>query len=281
MRGKAEILPALLLLTFIFILPIPCQGSSTTRSRGYAIYIVKRGDTLSSIARRYRVPWKTLARMNGIKPPYRVYRGQRLRVPIPRGRYRLYRVKRGDTLKKIAIRYHIRWKTLARVNGISPPYTIYRGQYLKIPRVGVRRPRKKTYAPSIPRGKITWKGGFGSPVPSAHGKRGINMGLDYPLSQGEEILSSAPGKVVYSSLDMRGLGSVLILEHPGGYETVYAGKAIYWRVGEGEVVDKDKALGEAVENTTLHFEIRREGKPLPAYRLVKNQTTKKKSGGRK
>jgi len=268
---KAKILAVVLFL--ILILPIPSQGASTRRSRRYAIYVVKKGDFLLSIAKRYRIPWKTLARMNGIRPPYKIYRGQRLKVPLPQGRYRLYRVKRGDTLKKIAARYRVSWRTLARVNGIAPPYKIYRGQYLKIPRTGYK-PRRKTYTLA----KITWKGGFGPPVLSSRAKRGINMGLDYPLSQGEEVLSSAPGKVVYSSLDMRGLGSVLILEHPGGYETVYAGKAIYWRVGEGEVVEKENALGEAVENTVLHFEIRRAGRPLPTSRLVKRRPVIKTKG---
>ncbi len=271
MKARSKILTVALF--FLMAIPLPFQEATARRSRGYAIYVVKRGDTLSSIARRYRISWKTLARMNGIKPPYRVYRGQKLRVPLPRGRYRLYRVKRGDTLKKIAARYRVSWRTLARVNGIAPPYKIYRGQYLKIPRTGYKR--QKTYTSPVPPGKITWKGGFGPPVTSARAKKGLNMGLDYPLDKGDEIFSSAPGKVVYSSLDMRGLGSVLILEHPGGYETVYAGKAIYWRVGEGEQVDKATALGEAVEDTTLHFEIRRAGRPLPAYKLVKRETKRR------
>ncbi len=261
----------IVLLVFLLFIPPPSWGVS--RNRGYTIYRVKRGDSLLSIARRYRVSWRTLARMNGIKPPYRIYRGQRLKIPLARGRYRLYRVKRGDSLKKIAQRYGVSWRTLARMNGIKPPYRIYRGQYLKIPRTGYKVTRKIPQAPISP-GKVAWKGGFSPPVP-ARAKRGINMGLDYPLSKGEEVLSSAPGKVVYSSLDMRGLGSVLILEHPGGYETVYAGKAIYWTVGEGEQVDKDRVLGEAVEDTTLHFEIRRAGRPLPAYRLVKRTKRRK------
>ena len=245
---------------------------------GYASYVVRRGDTLSSIARRYHISWKKLARINGISPPYKIFKGQRLRVPLLRGGYRLYRVKRGDFLKRIARRYGVSWRTLARLNGIKRPYTIYRGQYLKVPRSGApfsRGKGKVKKAVSLRR-SLAWVGDFIPPVPSK-AQRGINMGLDYPLTKGEKIIPSAPGKVVYASLDMRGLGSVLILEHSGGYETVYAGKAIYWTVGEGEEIGKDKMLGEAVEETVLHFEIRRAGRPLPAAKLVGRRT----KGGKK
>ncbi len=264
MRKAGRVLAAVCL---IIILSPPFAGSASIpkSSRGYTLYVVRRGDTLFTIARKYRLSWKTLARVNAIRPPYKIYRGQRLMVPLPKGRYRVYRVRRGDYLKRIAARYGVPWRVLARVNGIRSPYKIYRGQYLKIPRAGARsrRPSPSSYS----RKGRALKIGFLSPVPG-RGKGGINMGLDFSLSQGEEILSSAPGRVVYASLDMRGLGSVLIIEHPGGYETVYTGKAIYWTVGEGEEVGKSKVLGEAVEDTVLHFEIRRAGRPLPAGKLV-------------
>ena len=47
------------------------------------IYVVRRGDTLSSIARRYNTTIYTLMQLNGIRNPDRIYIGQRLRVPAP------------------------------------------------------------------------------------------------------------------------------------------------------------------------------------------------------
>jgi len=44
------------------------------------VYVVQRGDTLSGIAARYRLDWRQLARINGIRAPYTVYPGQRLRL---------------------------------------------------------------------------------------------------------------------------------------------------------------------------------------------------------
>ena len=44
-------------------------------------YRVQRGDTLASIARRHGTDYPTLAQLNGLRPPYAIYPGQRLRLP--------------------------------------------------------------------------------------------------------------------------------------------------------------------------------------------------------
>jgi murein DD-endopeptidase MepM/ murein hydrolase activator NlpD len=236
-------------------------------ARSFIYYKVKSGDSLSSIAHRYHIPWKRLARLNHIGAPYKIRRGQRLKIPLPKGSYRLYRVKRGDTLVRIARNYGVSWKRLARMNNLKRPYTLYPGEYLKVPqgkRRSVKRRVKKHYKVASSRRPV-----FLSPVIYGKGVAGLNMGIDYTLPASTEVWSAAPGRVVYSSLDIRGVGSVLILEHSGGYETVYAGKGIYWKVGEGENVIKTQVLGESVEDTVLHFEIRREGHPIRTSRLIK------------
>ncbi len=257
----------------IMVLLICLFPSSLYASGRYLVYRVRRGDSLYSVARKYHSSLKRIAIVNGLHPPYIIYKGQHLKIPLSYGAYRLYRVRRGDTLNRIAKRYRIRWRTLARMNKLKSPYTIYRGQYIKIPlrvrkRVAYRTRLPKRSTHSIPRT-------FTPPVIKAEKiTKGMNMGMNYTLSKGEEVLPSSPGRVVYSSLDMRGLGSVLILEHPGGYETVYAGKGIYWLVGEGEDVKRGDVLGEAVDDTVLHFEIRKKGRPLPVRKLVRERRGK-------
>ena len=242
----------------------------------YLRYKVRRGDSLYSIARKYHTSVKRLAAINRLKSPYIIMRGQRLKIPITIGAYRLYKVRRGDTLEKVARRYRIRWRTLAYMNGIKPPYTIYKGQYLKVP-LKARKKRAVLKSPVTKRSRYPLPKVFLPPVSeAAKVLKGMNMGLNYTLTKGGKVFPSSPGKVVYSSLDMRGLGSVLILEHPGGYETVYTGKGIYWLVGEGEKVSQEGTLGEAVDDTTLHFEIRRKGRPLPAYKMVKGKRRRSK-----
>lgn len=49
-------------------------------SGGYATYIVKRGDTLSGIGRKYSVDWRKIAEYNGIKSPYTIYENQVIKI---------------------------------------------------------------------------------------------------------------------------------------------------------------------------------------------------------
>ncbi|RME85442.1 MAG: LysM peptidoglycan-binding domain-containing protein [Caldilineae bacterium] len=58
---------------------IPVQA--VAQGKKYRIYVVKRGDTLSKIARRFGVSVKTLVRINRLKNPNLIFVGQRLRIP--------------------------------------------------------------------------------------------------------------------------------------------------------------------------------------------------------
>ncbi len=72
-------------------------------------YMVKAGDTLSSIARRYDLDVNTLAKSNGIRSPYTLSVGQRLTLPADRNATRLvYTVKAGNSLADIAEIFSVR-----------------------------------------------------------------------------------------------------------------------------------------------------------------------------
>ncbi len=53
-------------------------------AEGYLLHTVQTGDTLQSVSRQYRTSWQTLAKLNGMRRPYRLSEGQTLRVPKPR-----------------------------------------------------------------------------------------------------------------------------------------------------------------------------------------------------
>ncbi len=57
------------------------EPSSQTAVAPSASYIVQRGDSLFRIAMRYGLDWPTLAQLNGLSYPYRIYAGQTLRLP--------------------------------------------------------------------------------------------------------------------------------------------------------------------------------------------------------
>ncbi len=108
------------------------SGSKTTRKA----YTVRRGDTLSSIARRHGVSTKDLARWNGLKTKSRLKAGQRLTLQTrsvsskqrvaktSKGSSKSvqkisYKVKKGDTLSSISRRYNVSVNQIKRWNGSS------------------------------------------------------------------------------------------------------------------------------------------------------------------
>lgn len=103
------------------------------------VHIVKPGETLSHIARRYSVTVNALAAANGISNTSYVYVGQRIYIPAaygaPAGCVSYYRVRPGDTLSEIAAWYGINTYSLASANGLSNASYIYVGQKICIPNI--------------------------------------------------------------------------------------------------------------------------------------------------
>jgi len=110
---------------------------SETASRCNLIYVVKNGDSLYGIARKYGVTWESIATANNITSPYVISVGQRLTVPLPAGSATncqfIYTVGSGDSLYSIARKYGVTWEAIASTNEIYHPFTISPGQCLIIP----------------------------------------------------------------------------------------------------------------------------------------------------
>ncbi len=122
----------------------------TVRTAG-PTYVVRQGDTLWDIARAAGVSVRTLAAANGLSTRSTIRPGQRLTIPgrgrrgaRPRpaassaGTGTSYRVRRGDTLSRIARRFGVSVRELRNVNGLEGS-TIRAGQRLTIPRGRHRR----------------------------------------------------------------------------------------------------------------------------------------------
>ena len=107
--------------------------------------------------------------------------------------------------------------------------------------------------------------GFGPIVDLRSGTRTAHPGLDIRAAPHTPVRAVAPGKIVHAAA-LRGYGNLLIVEHSGGYHSIYARlasieRAVGERVAQGEVIGAtDEA--DAKKVSTLHFELRRHGQPL-------------------
>lgn len=93
-------------------------------------HVVRPGENLTVIARRYGVPIRTLAQANDIADQNLIFAGRNLKIP---GSTTSYRVGPGDTLSAIAVRHGVSVEALALANGISNPDILWAGRTLKVP----------------------------------------------------------------------------------------------------------------------------------------------------
>jgi len=204
-----------------------------------------------------------------------------------------HRVHRGDTLYSIAFRYGLDYRDLARWNNIPSPYTIYPGQVLRLhPRAS--RPRHpappththvaKTHTAAHTgkrRRHATAASGIKWQWPTSGTLMDSNTptskkGIDITGKTGQSVKAAAGGSVVYSGSGLLGYGKLIIIKHNDTFLSAYAHNDRIL-VKEGDRVTGGQEIatmgigndGEPV----LHFEIRKNGKPVdPLARLPKQHS---------
>jgi murein DD-endopeptidase MepM/ murein hydrolase activator NlpD len=185
-----------------------------------------------------------------------------------------HRVERGENLYRIGKAYGVPHTVLARMNHLRNPDRIEIGQVILIPDASRRLPvglitaeraqGDRPTPPELPSGPSP----FVWPVPagvlsSEFGPRGLSHhdGIDISTPVGTPVRAARAGRVLYSDT-LRGYGNLIIVEHDGGYATVYAHNrenqaAVGDTVRQGEVI---AIVGETGKTSgpNLHFEIRKD-----------------------
>ncbi|MEW6466416.1 MAG: peptidoglycan DD-metalloendopeptidase family protein [Pseudomonadota bacterium] len=92
-----------------------------------------------------------------------------------------------------------------------------------------------------------------------------NKGLDIAGKPGDPVVAAADGRVVYAGAGLRGYGNLIILKHNNTFLTAYAHNQTLL-VKEDQTVRKGQKIAELgasdADRPKLHFEIRRQGKPV-------------------
>jgi len=110
-----------------------CLAHSLPPARPGAWYVVKRGDTLSALARTYGVTTTAIANANQLANRNLITIGQRLWIPTAGTSGRWYTVKRGDTVAALARGYHSSVDWIVFANNLANANRIRAGQKLYIP----------------------------------------------------------------------------------------------------------------------------------------------------
>ncbi len=104
-------------------------GDTSEQASVPGTIIVQRGDSLYRISRRYNVRLRAIIDANSLKPPYTIFPGQKLTMPVTG----VHVVARGETVYQISERYGTEPGALVRLNRISPPFRLVPGQRLVLP----------------------------------------------------------------------------------------------------------------------------------------------------
>jgi lipoprotein NlpD len=222
--------------------------------------------------------------------------------PLPgienKGKPGYYTVQSGDTVRRIAASNSRDWREIVSWNNLDDPNKIEVGQVLRVappagrgaaavvaaaPAPVVPTPVAPVPAPAVPEDKpvpaepplaaednLGWIWPAQGPV-LARFDDAKNKGLDIGGKAGDPVVAAADGKVVYAGAGLRGYGNLIILKHNNTFLTAYAHNQTLL-VKEDQSVKKGQKIAEMgstdSDRVKLHFEIRRQGKPVDPSRYL-------------
>jgi lipoprotein NlpD len=245
-------------------------SARTSNSKQPGYYVVQGGDTLYSIAWQQGLNYRELARINGIRPPYTIYKGQRLRV----------KPKDGQT---VAMSAALQPKPVIKASPAAPVAPPARPVAKPVPKpVPAAIPAAVSQSAPVEKQQVTvpaYDGKWVWPTrgrvltrfqSSGPGKQGIDIGGH----ANQPVKAAANGKVVYAGSGLVGYGRLIIVKHNENLLSAY-GHNNQLLVNEGEHVAAGQMIAKMGSSGTnrneLYFEIRKNGKPTDPLRYLPKQ----------
>ena len=230
-------------------------------------YRVQPGDSLGMIAADHGVPVEMITASSGISIASMLRPGQVLLIPYGKGL--VYTVKFGDRLAAVADFYRVSVDAVLVANAA----TLRGAEYLP-PGLRIFLPNARIPAPPPVWTRPAWGGltsYFGSRVHPVYGRRVLHSGIDIAVRYGN-VLAARDGHVTFSGW-LGSYGYSVIIDHSGGYKTLYAHLSRLY-VRRGQFVKGRTRIARSGNTglTTgphLHFEILRNGRPINPRKKVR------------
>ncbi len=287
--------------------PTPPQPVQAPVPKPVPTHTIKRGETLVSIALQYGLDYRELAAWNGIPNPARISVGQVLvlAAPVGMGAVPAPGVATGPVATPLnapaapiearplantpTVKVEPRGqklafseKALAQLSaGESPPAPAPGAAPETAPVPGTPPAATPPAAASEParagtdKEDIDWmwptRGKVLAPFTEA------TKGMDIAGRKGAPVLAAASGRVIYADAGLRGYGKLVIIRHNNTWLSAYAHNDKLL-VAEQQEVKKGQKIAEMgssdADQVKLHFEIRRQGKPVDPVRVLPAMTAR-------
>jgi lipoprotein NlpD len=254
---------------------VPGSGDASAAPLGPpppGYYRVKPGDTLYRIALINGRNYRDIATWNNIQNANQIEVDQLLRVAPP------------GTTPSIATTPGVAAVPLGPANnGVTPPVQTAPNPAINqalnssapttaatpAPTPSAPPPGASTPAAS---GPISFAWPLRGPI--LHNFDSQDRGLDIGGTSGDPVRASAEGRVVYAGNGLRGYGNLIIIKHDATFLTAYAhNRALL--VKEGDAVTKGQKIAEMgntdADKVMLHFEVRKQGKPVDPLQYLPPQ----------
>lgn len=233
-------------------------------------YQVQRGDTLYSIAFRFGWDWKALAAHNGIRAPFTIHPGQRIRLSGPTAASTARPPVTSSPTPTATPRPSQPPLVVTAPPTTSRPVTSPPATTPTPPGRPVAQPPAAIPPSVVTNPPVRSASGWAWPASGAiigrfSSNGSLNKGIDLAGELGQPVLAASDGTVVYAGSGLRGYGELLIIKHSDTYVSAY-GHNRRLLVQEGQQVKVGQRIAEmgstGTDRVKLHFEIRRQGKPV-------------------
>ncbi len=243
--------PSLFVL-FFFLFTVAFPLAAPAKKKDGVYHVVGKGTTLYRISQTYKISLSKLMEVNHLSSPSAVKSGQKLFIP---GAKAVLKVEPYIPLSP-AEKKNLE-KSLEE--DLRPPAPVPGGKGDRPPWLGKEM-------------DIIWpiQGRINSPY-GVRGK-GFHGGIDLGSPNYQEVKAAMDGEVILARNSQTGYGNLVVLRHANGFSTIY-GHLNVIIAQEGEAVRQGQAIG-GVGSTGrstgphLHFEIRRDGRPLDPLPLL-------------